>query len=116
MKTLTNVSIQEFNSDEINLDFDLDGVGYFATLSIVSHNFEIIDESFAHEFGIEKAFNYKFDAKLCLTYLEDEDGVKTTLEQGFEIVLDEEVLVNLKKVVLEEMQEQSIQLMYEVFN
>ena len=116
MKTLTNVAIQEFNPHEINLDFDLDGVGYFATLSIVSHTLEIIDESFAHEFGVKKAFNYEFDAKLCLTYLEDENGVKTTLEDGIETVLDEDVLVNLKKVVLEEMQEQSIQKMYDVFN
>lgn len=108
MKTLTNVAIQEFNSHEINLDFDLDGVGYFATLSIVNHTFEIIDESFAHEFGIQKAFSYEFDAKLYLTYLEDENGVETAL--------DEDVLVNLKNIVLEEMQEQSIQEMYEVFN
>ena len=116
MKTLTNVSIQEFNQHEINLEFDLDGVGYFATLSIASHTFEIIDESFAHEFGVEKAFNYEFYAKLCLTYLEDENGVKTTLEDGIETIIDEDVLVNLKKVVLEEMQEQSIQKMYDVFN
>ena len=124
MKTLTNVAIQEFNPQEINLDFDLDGVGYFATLSIVSHTFEIIDESFAHEFGIKKAFSYEFDAKLCLTYLEDEngvkttleDGVKTTLEQGVETTLDEDVLVSLKNIVLEEMQEQEIQKMYEIFN
>ena len=108
MKTLTNVAIQEFNQHEINLDFDLDGVGYFATLSIASHTFEIIDESFAHEFGIKKAFSYEFDAKLFLTYLEDEDGVKTTL--------DEDVLVKLKNIVLEEMQEQPIQKMYEMFN
>ena len=108
MKTLTNVAIQEFNSHEINLDFDLDGVGYFATLSIVSHTFEIIDESFAHEFGIEKAFGYEFNAKLYLTYLEDSEGVETTLY--------EDVLVNLKKVVLEEMQEMSPQEMYEIFN
>lgn len=116
MKTLTNVAIQEFNPQEINLDFDLDGIGYFATLSIVSHTFEIIDESFAHEFGIKKDFSYEFDAKLCLTYLEDENGVKTTLEDGIETVLDEDVLLNLKKIVLEEMQEQSIQKMYDVFN
>ena len=116
MKTLTNVAIQEFNPHEINLDFDLDGVGYFATLSIVSHTFEIIDESFAHEFGVQKAFSYEFDAKLCLTYLEDENGVKTTLEDGIETALDEDVLVNLKNIVLEEMQEQSIQKMYDVFN
>ena len=116
MKTLTNVSIQEFNQHEINLDFDLDGVGYFATLSIASHTFEIIDDSFAHEFGIKKDFSYEFDAKLCLTYLEDEDGVKTTLEDGIETVLDEDVLLNLKKIVLEEMQEQSIQKMYDTYH
>ena len=116
MKTLTNVAIQEFNPHEINLGFDLDGVGYFATLSIASHTFEIIDESFAHEFGIQKAFNYEFDAKLCLTYLEDENGVKTTLEDGIDTIIDEDVLVNLKKIVLEEMQEQEIQNMYDVFN
>lgn len=116
MKTLTNVSIQEFNPHEINLDFDIDGVGYFATLSIASHTFEIIDESFAHEFGVEKAFNYKFDAKLCLTYLEDENGVKTTLEDGIETIIDEDVLVNLKNIVLEEMQEQSIQKMYDIYH
>ena len=108
MKTLTNVSIQEFNPHEINLDFDLDGVGYFATLSIVSHTFEMVDESFAHEFGVEKAFGHEFDATLYLTYLEDSEGVETTL--------DEDVLVNLKKVVLEEMQEMSPQEMYEIFN
>ena len=116
MKTLTNVAIQEFNPHEINLDFDLDGVGYFATLSIASHTFEIIDESFAHEFGVKKAFSYEFDAKLCLTYLEDENGIKTTLEDGIETIIDEDVLVNLKNTVLEEMQEQSIQKMYEMFN
>lgn len=108
MKTLTNVAIQEFNPHEINLDFDLDGVGYFATLSIVSHTFEIIDESFAHEFGIKKDFSYEFDAKLCLTYLEDEDGIET--------VLDDDVLTKLKNVVIEEMQEKSIQKMYDIYN
>ena len=116
MKTLTNVAIQEFNPQEINLDFDLDGVGYFATLSISSHTFEIIDESFAHEFGVQKAFSYEFDAKLCLTYLEDENGVKTTLEDGIETIIDEEVLANLKNIVLEEMQEQEIQKMYNIYH
>ena len=108
MKTLTNVVIDEFNSHAIHLTFDLDGVEHFATLSIGSHTFEIVDESFAHEFGIEKAFGYEFDATLYLTYLEDEEGVET--------ILDEDVLVNLKKITLEEMQEQSIQEMYDVFN
>ena len=108
MKTLTNVAIDDFNEDAIRVYFDLDGVEHFATLSIGSHTFEIIDESFAHEFGVEKASGYEFDAKLYLTYLEDSEGVETTL--------DEDVLVNLKKVVLEEMQEQSPQEMYEVFN
>ena len=108
MKTLTNVGIDDFNEDAIRVYFDLDGVEYFATLSIGSHTFEIVDESFAHEFGIEKAFGYEFDAKLYLTYLEYSEGVETTL--------DEAVLVNLKKVVLEEMQEMSPQEMYEMFN
>ena len=108
MKTLTNVVIDEFNSHAIHLTFDLDGVEHFATLSIGSHTFEIVDESFAHEFGVEKAFGYEFDAKLFLTYLEDSEGVETTL--------DEDVLVSLKNIVLEEMQEQSIQEMYDVFN
>ena len=108
MKTLTNVVIDEFNSHAIHLSFDLDGVEHFATLSIGSHTFEIVDESFAHEFGVEKAFGYEFDATLYLTYLEDSEGVETTL--------DEDVLVNLKNIVLEEMQEQSIQEMYEVFH
>ena len=108
MKTLTNVVIDDFNEDAIRVYFDLDDVEHFATLSIGSHTFEIVDESFAHAFGIEKAFSYEFDATLYLTYLEDSEGVETTL--------DEDVLVVLKKVVLEEMQEQSIQLMYDVFN
>lgn len=108
MKTLTNVAIDEFNEDAIHVYFDLDGVEHFATLSIGSHTLEIVDESFAHAFGVEKAFGYEFDATLYLTYLEDSEGVETTL--------DEDVLVNLKKVVLEEMQEQSPQEMYEVFH
>ena len=108
MKTLTNVGIDDFNEDAIRVYFDLDDVEHFATLSIGSHTFEIVDESFAHEFGIEKAFGYEFDAHLYLTYLEDEEGVETTL--------DEDVLVNLKKVVLEEMQEMCPQEMYETFN
>ena len=108
MKTLTNVVIDEFNSHAIHLTFDLDCVEHFATLSIDSHTFEIVDESFAHEFGVEKAFGYESDAKLYLTCLEDSEGVETTL--------DEDVLVNLKKVVLEEMQEMSPQEMYEMFN
>ena len=108
MKTLTNVGIDDFNEDAIRVYFDLDDVEYFATLSIGSHTFEIVDESFAHEFGVEKAFGYEFDATLYLTYLEDSDGVETTL--------DEDVLVNLKKIVLEEMQEMSPQEMYETFN
>ena len=116
MKTLTNVAIQEFNPHEINLDFDLDGVGYFATLSIVSHTFEIIDDSFTHEFGIKKDFSYEFDAKLCLTYLEDEDGVKTTLEDGIETVIDDDVLAKLKNAVIDEMQEQPIQKMYDIYH
>lgn len=108
MKTLTNVVIDDFNEHAINVYFDIDGVEHFATLSIGSHTFEIIDESFAHEFGIEKAFGYEFDASLYLTYLEDAEGVETTL--------DEDVLVNLKKVVLEEMQEMCLQEMYEIYN
>ena len=108
MKTLTNVVIDDFGEHAINVYFDLDGVEHFATLSIGSHTFENVDESFAHEFGVKKDFGYEFDAKLYLTYLEDSEGVETTL--------DEDVLVNLKKVVLEEMQEMSPQEMYEVFN
>ena len=108
MKTLTNVVIDEFNSHAIHLTFDLDGVEHFATLSIGSHTLEMIDESFAHEFGVEKAFGYEFDATLYLTYLEDSEGVETTL--------DEDVLVSLKKIVLEEMQEMSPQDMYDTFN
>lgn len=108
MKTLTNVGIDDFNEDAIRVYFDLDGVEHFATLSIGSHTFEIVDESFAHEFGVEKAFGYEFDANLYLTCLEDSEGVETTL--------DEDVLVNLKKVVIEEMKEQSPQEMYEIFN
>ena len=108
MKTLTNVVIDDFNEDVIRVYFDLDDVEYFANLSIGSHTFEMVDESFAHEFGVEKAYGYEFDAKLYLTYLEDSEGVETTL--------DEDVLVNLKKVVLEEMQEISPQEMYETFN
>ena len=108
MKTLTNVLIDSFNEHAIDVYFDLDGIEHFATLSIGSHTLEMIDESFAHEFGVEKAFGYEFDATLYLTYLEDSDGIETTL--------DEDVLVNLKKTVLEEMQEMSTQEMYEVFN
>ena len=108
MKTLTNVVIDEFNSHAIHLNFDLDDVEHFATLSIGSHTFENVDESFAHEFGVEKAFGYEFDATLYLTYLEDSEGVETTL--------DEDVLVNLKKVVLEEMQKMLREDMYEIFS
>ena len=107
MKTLTNVLIDSFNEHTINVTFDLDDVEHFATLSIGSHTFEIVDESFAHEFGIEKAFGYEFDAHLYLTYLEDSEGVETTL--------DEDMLVSLKKDVLEEMQKMSQQEMYEVY-
>ena len=108
MKTLTNVVIDEFNSHAIHLTFDLDDVEHFATLSIGSHTLEIVDESFAHEFGVEKAFGYEFDVHLYLTYLEDSEGVETTL--------DEDVLVNLKNVVLEEMQEMCPQDMHEIFH
>ena len=108
MKNLTNVLVDEFNSHAINITFSLDDVEHFATLSIGSHTFKIVDESFAHEFGVEKDFGFEFDAKLFLTYLEDSDGVETTL--------NEDVLVNLKKIVLEEMQEMSPQEMYDVFN
>ena len=108
MKTLTNVGIDDFNEDVIRVYFDIDGVEHFATLSIGSHTLEIVDESFAHEFGIEKASGYEFDAHLYLTYLEDEEGVETTL--------DEDVLVNLKKIVIEGMQEMPLKEMYEMFN
>ena len=108
MKTLTNVVIDEFNSHAIHLTFDLDGIEHFATLSIGSHTFENVDESFAHEFGVEKAFGYEFDAHLYLTYLEDSDGVETTLDEDF--------LVVLKKVVLEEMKKMPRQDMYVTFN
>ena len=108
MKTLTNVTIDDFSDHAIDVYFNLDGEEYFTTLSIGNHTLEMIDESFAHEFGVEKGFSYEFDATLYLTYLEDSEGVETTL--------DEDVLVNLKKVVLEEMQEMSPQEMYEIFN
>ena len=108
MKNLTNVVIDDFGEYAIRVYFDLDGVEHFATLSIGSHTFEIVDESFAHEFGVEKASGYEFDAHLYLTYLEDSDGVETTL--------DEDVLVNLKKAVLEEMQKMPRQDIYVTFN
>ena len=108
MKTLTNVAIDDFNDDAIRVYFDLDGVENFATLSIGSHTFRIVDESFSHAFGIEKSFGYEFDAHLYLTYLEDSEGDETTL--------DEDVLVSLKNVVLEEMQEMCPQDMYEMFH
>lgn len=108
MKTLANVGIDDFGEHAINVYFDLDGVEHFATLSIGSYTFENVDESFAHEFGVEKAFGYEFDGKLFLTYLEDSDGVETTI--------DEDALVNLKKIALEEMQKMSPQEMYEVFH
>ena len=92
MNTLANVGIDDFGEHAINVYFDLDGVEHFATLSTGSYTFENVDESFAHEFGVEKASGYEFDAKLYLTYLEDSDGVETTL--------DEDVLVNLKMVVM----------------
>ena len=81
MKTLTNVVIDDFNSHAINVTFSLDDVEHFATLSIGSHTFKIVDESFAHEFGVEKAFGYEFDATLYLTYLEDSEGVETMIEK-----------------------------------
>lgn len=108
MKTLTNVAIDDFNENEINVFFDIDGEEHFATLSIGSHTFEIVDESFSHTFGVERGFSYEFDATLFLTYLEGSEGVETTL--------DEDVLVNLKNIVLEEMQEMSPQDMYDTFN
>ena len=108
MKNLTNVVIDDFNEDAIRVYFDLDGVEHFATLSIGSHTFEIVDESFTHEFGVEKDSGYEFDAKLFLTYLEDSEGVETTL--------DEDVLVNLKNIVIEEMKYMCPQEMYEMFN
>ena len=108
MKTLTNVVIDDFNEHAIHLTFNLDGVEHFARLSIGSHTFEIVDESFAHAFGVEKAFGYEFDATLYLTYLEDSEGVETTL--------DEDVLVNLKNIVIEEMKYMCPQEMYEMFN
>ena len=108
MKNLTNVVIDDFGEYAIRVYFDLDGVEHFATLSIGSHTFEIVDESFAHAFGVEKASGYEFDAKLYLTCLEDLEGVETTL--------DEDVLVNLKKAVLEEMQKMPRQDMYVTFN
>ena len=108
MKTLTNVVVYNFNENEIYISFDLDGSEYSATLSIVSHDFKILDESFTHAFGIHRDFSYEFDAKLNLTDLEDSEGVKTTLE--------DDVLAKLKNAVIDEMQEQSTQEMYEIFN
>lgn len=108
MKTLTNVVIYNFNENEINLSFDLDGAEYSATLSIVSHDFKILDESFTHAFGIRRDFSYEFDAKLNLTDLEDSEGEETTI--------DDDVLAKLKNAVIDEMQEQSIQKMYDTYN
>ena len=108
MKTLTNVLIDEFNEHEIHVNFDIEGVEYFATLSIGSHTFEFVDESFDHEFGVEKSSGYEFDAKLYITYLEDLEGAETTL--------DEDVLVNLKKAALEKMQEMPMKEMYKIFS
>ena len=108
MKTLTNVVIYNFNENEIHLSFDLDGAEYSATLSIVSHDFKILDESFTHAFGIHRDFSYEFDAKLNLADLEDSEGEETTI--------DDDVLVKLKNAVIDEMQEQSIQKMYDTYN
>ena len=108
MKTLTNVLVDEFNSHAINVTFNLDDVEHFATLSIGSHTFKIVDESFAHEFGVEKDFGFEFDATLFLTYLEDSEGEETTI--------DDDVLVKLKNAVIDEMQDQSIQKMYDIYN
>lgn len=108
MKTLTNVVIYNFNENEIHLSFDLDGAEYSATLSIVSHDFKILDESFTHAFGIHRDLSYEFDAKLYLTDLEDSEGEET--------VIDDDVLEKLKNSVIDEMQDQPIQKMYDVFN
>lgn len=108
MKTLTNVVIYNFNENEIHLSFDLDGAEYSATLSIISHDFKILDESFTHAFGIRRDFSYEFDAKLNLTDLEDSDGEETTI--------DEEVLEKLKNAVIDEMQDQPIQKMYDTYH
>ena len=108
MKTLTNVVIYNFNENEIHLSFDLDGDEYSATLSIVSHDFKILDESFTHAFGIHRDFSYEFDAKLNLADLEDSEGEETTI--------DDDVLEKLKNAVIEEMQEQSIQKMYDIYH
>ena len=108
MKTLTNVVIYNFNENEIYISFDLDGAEYSATLSIVSHDFKILDESFTHAFGIHRDFSYEFDAKLNLTDLEDSEGEETTI--------DDDVLVKLKNIVLEEMQEQPIKKMYDIYH
>lgn len=108
MKTLTNVVIYNFNENEIYISFDLDGSEYSATLSIVSHDFKILDESFTHAFGIHRDFSYEFDAKLFLTDLEDSGGEETTI--------DEDVLAKLKNAVIDEMQEQEMQKMYDIYH
>ena len=108
MKTLTNVVIYNFNENEIHLSFDLDGAEYSSTLAIISHDFNILDESFTHAFGIHRDFSYEFDAKLNLTDLEDSEGEETTI--------DEDVLVKLKNAVIDEMQDQPIQKMYDIYH
>jgi len=108
MKTLTNVVIYGFNENEIHLSFDLDGNEYSATLSIASHDFKILDESFTHAFGIRRGFSYEFDAKLNLADLEDSEGEEATI--------DDDVLERLKNAVIDEMQEQPIQKMYDIYH
>ena len=108
MKTLTNVVIYNFNENEIHLSFDLDGAEYSATLSIVNHDFKILDESFTHAFGIHRDFSYEFDVKLNLADLEDSEGEETTI--------DDDVLEKLKNAVIDEMQEQEIQKMYDIYH
>ena len=108
MKTLTNVVIDDFNEDAIHVYFDLDSIEHFATLSIVSHDFKILDESFTHAFGIHRDFSYEFDAKLNLADLEDSEGEETTI--------DDDVLECLKNAVIDEMQDQPIQKMYDIYN
>ena len=108
MKTLTNVVIYNFNENEIHISFDLDGNEYSATLAIVSHDFKILDESFTHAFGIHRDFSYEFDAKLNLADLEDSEGEETTI--------DDDVLVKLKNAVIDEMQDQPIQKMYDTYH
>lgn len=79
-------SISVLIDDKIVIDFDIDG------------KFEIVDDSFAHEFGVEKSFYFEDNTTLSVTDVYDYET-----EEPVSFKVSKELVDDVHNIMYEEM-------------